>query len=705
MKGKNSIIIIKAFFFAFFALIASENLFAQEDKNEIQKDNFIEQRVEQISENSDAADLDYSNLLDDLNYFQKNPINLNNAKYDDLKALTLLTDIQILSLLKHIDKTGKLIAIYELQAVNNFTLDDINKIRPYVYVSNSFNDPVLSLQNMLKNGDAYLVTRLTYTAEKMKGFDDVPDSVLALKPNSKYLGSRPGSFSRFRYTYGNYISIGITADKDPGEQFFQGAQKNGYDFYSAHFCLRNYKFIKTLAIGDYQAQFGQGLTYWMGLGYGKTADPMMVKRSARGITPSNSINENLFLRGVGTTIQVKRFLFTAFYSENKVDAVVSGTDTLDNTVESISSLQLSGLHRTVNEINGKNALKQYTRGGNITYKTRAFSIGITAVQTAFEVDLVRQLAMYNQYEFTGKSLVNIGADYNYVFRNFNFYGEVSHSNNGGIGQVHGAIIALDPRLYASILYRNYDIKYQNLNSNAVGENSRNNNEKGIFSGLVFKPNRYLNFAAYYDRFTFPYIKYQVNAPTYGNDYLFQVNYKPTRQAEMYARVRKRFKQKNNTESTELIQETAETFQTNYRFNVIYKVSSSVRLRTRFDVTEYKIGSKTSKGFMIFQDINYAPNMGKLSFNFRYGIFNAEDFYSRIYTYENDVPYSFYIPSFYNKGTRTYITLNYSFTRNFEIWIRVAQTWYSNVQVISEGSLNQIDSNKRTDFKLQARYKF
>ena len=44
---------------------------AQEDKTDVQRDNFIEQRVEQISENSDNPDIDYSNLLEDLQYYQK----------------------------------------------------------------------------------------------------------------------------------------------------------------------------------------------------------------------------------------------------------------------------------------------------------------------------------------------------------------------------------------------------------------------------------------------------------------------------------------------------------------------------------------------------------------------------------------------------------------------------------------------------------
>ena len=45
------------------------------------------------------------------------------------------------------------------------------------------------------------------------------------------------------------------------------------------------------------------------------------------------------------------------------------------------------------------------------------------------------------------------------------------------------------------------------------------------------------------------------------------------------------------------------------------------------------------------------------------------------------------------------------TRNFEIWVRVAQTIYDNQTVIQENSLNQINANHKTELKLQARLKF
>jgi hypothetical protein len=85
--------------------------------------------------------------------------------------------------------------------------------------------------------------------------------------------------------------------------------------------------------------------------------------------------------------------------------------------------------------------------------------------------------------------------------------------------------------------------YQNLNGNGVGENTRNNNEKGILSGFVFKPYKFLSLAGYFDKFVFPYLKYQVNTATYGSDFLAQINYTPSKKTEMYARVRKRLKQK------------------------------------------------------------------------------------------------------------------------------------------------------------------
>jgi len=45
----------------------------------------------------------------------------------------------------------------------------------------------------------------------------------------------------------------MTMEKDPGEEFFRGSNRVGFDFYSAHLYYRNIsRTVKALAFGDYQ---------------------------------------------------------------------------------------------------------------------------------------------------------------------------------------------------------------------------------------------------------------------------------------------------------------------------------------------------------------------------------------------------------------------------------------------------------------------
>ena len=62
-----------------------------------------------------------------------------------------------------------------------------------------------------------------------------------------YPGSPQHLFVRYKYSYRNLLQYGFLGEKDAGEQFFKGAQKQGFDFYSAHFFARNIGIIKALA--------------------------------------------------------------------------------------------------------------------------------------------------------------------------------------------------------------------------------------------------------------------------------------------------------------------------------------------------------------------------------------------------------------------------------------------------------------------------
>ena len=111
---------------------------------------------------------------------------------------------------------------------------------------------------MIKYGKNNLMIRYQQILEEQKGFTENNDT--SASPNSRYLGSPEKIYARYQFKYSNKLSFGITAEKDAGEEFFNGTQKNGFDFYSAHLFFKDFGKIKALAIGDYQVQFGQGLT-------------------------------------------------------------------------------------------------------------------------------------------------------------------------------------------------------------------------------------------------------------------------------------------------------------------------------------------------------------------------------------------------------------------------------------------------------------
>ena len=695
-------------------------IFAQDTIPSKTDDSDIQQQLENITENSLNEDDDYTNLLEGIIYYKEHPINLNHTTKEELQQLHILNDIQINNLLNHIEKNGSLIVIYELQTINGFDIQTINKILPYVKVLDNFNSAHFNMKEMFNKGQNMVILRYGQVIEKQKGFTPIDSAALSNSPNSRYIGSPQRLYARYRFTYGTNVSWGITAEKDQGELFFKnkqrfkydwyeqslkGNQGSGFDFYSAHFFIKNIRFVKALAIGDYQATFGQGLTVWSGLSFGKSSDIMSIKRSAAGIRPYTSVDENKFMRGVAATLGFKNFEATGFLSRKKIDANIS--DTLDDgSAKSISSLQTTGYHTTPNEIADKGAVTQTLVGGNLSYKGRKLTVGITAINFQLDKDYERSLTYYNQFEFSSKHNFNIGADYNYVVRNFNFFGEQAISKNGGMAFVNGVLINLDARLSITVVQRNYQRNYQNLLSNAFSESTVAANEKGTYIGISSKPTNTISVSAYYDRFEFPWLKYLVNAPSVGNDYVAQINYTPSKKTEMYFRIRQRNKQKNTSDPDATIDYNVPANQTNYRFNISYTILPSVKLKNRVELIDYKVdNNKTEKGYLVYQDVIFNKVGKPLSVTFRYALFQTDSYNSRIYAYENDMLASYSIPAYYDRGSRFYILLDYNLTRKIEIWLRYSQTFYDNQNVISPGSLSEIQGNTKSEIKAQVKFKF
>jgi hypothetical protein len=215
----------KKYIVSFFFIVMTLVLFAQEKEREAKKNSIIEQRIELIAELSGGEDIDFTTLFDELSNYYDHPIDLNNTNREELQELLLLTDIQINNLFVHIEKYGRLISIYELQSITGWDLQTIQNILPFVQVADHFDAAQFSWREMMRNGQHEWINRITRTIEQQEGFLPIADSALAESPNSRYLGDANKLYSRYRFRFGNFVSWGITGEKDAGEQFFKGTQK------------------------------------------------------------------------------------------------------------------------------------------------------------------------------------------------------------------------------------------------------------------------------------------------------------------------------------------------------------------------------------------------------------------------------------------------------------------------------------------------
>lgn len=658
----------------------------------------VEQQLENITENNEDMETEDDSYIQELSQYIKHPLNINKADENQLKDLRVLSDLQLQNFLRYRDLFGNFLSVYELQAVPGWDVATIQKLRPYVTVSVALGF-MEDMRSRFKGGENNLLIRATQILEKSRGYRQGPPQT-----NSYYMGSPQRIFMRYKYNYKNLLQYGVTGDKDAGEQFFKGNQQKGFDFYSAHLFARNIGKIKALALGDFTVNLGQGLTSWMSIAFKKSPDIMAVKRQAPVLKPYSSPGEIFFHRGGGITIGNRKWEATLFGSYRNIDANFVA-DTSNSEDAFITSLQTSGYHRTPAEIDDKNVQRQIAFGGNVKYRMNRLLLSANAIQYNFKHSLVKAADPYNLYALGGKNFGNYSFDYSYTFKNLHFFGEAAITSKQYPAFINGVLLSVAKNVDMSILYRNISKGYQSLYTNAFTESSTPSNEKGLFTGISIRPNNEWRIDAYADIYKFPWLRFRVNAPTEGKDYMLQLNYKPNKQFEIYSRFKAEAKSINFNPQEFPLSPVVEQPRKNWRTHLSYKIDPRFTIRTRTEMVWFdKKGKAASEGFLIFADLLYKPIMKPLSGNIRLMYFETDDYNSRLYAYESDVLYSFSIPVVYDKGYRYYLNINYDFSKKLSVWGRWAQFIYPNRTSIGSG-LDEIKGKHKTEVKLQIMYKF
>lgn len=657
---------------------------------------YLEQLAEEHAEDESANEAMLENIFQELTMLENNPLNLNTVSRIQLERFPLLSFEQATHLANFLEKNRPIYTVYELRNVPSLDFNTIQLILPFFYAGEMVKVKP-STREMLKHGRNEIQFRLDKTLNKRAGYGEYPDSVLQQYPNRKYRGEDFYTSFKYSFTYQDKIQMGLVGEKDAGEPFFKSGYPKGYDHYGYHLIARDVGIVRTLALGDYRLSFGQGLILNNDFMLSKAWATSNMIRRTQDPKRHFSTAENGFFRGAAMVFNLKKITLTAFYSNKRFDANLSKFD-------EITSFKTDGYHRTPGEMEKKNNAREQATGININYRKGDFQMGASGIFHVYNKNLNPTLRKYNIYYLRDSLNLNASIDYSYRWNRLSVAGETAWAKNGAIATTNMLQYSPSSQLAVSILYRHFPISYNALHAQAFSENSRVQNERGLFLGASFTPFRRISVTTYIDFFRFPWMQYLVDTPSKGVDFYLQASYAIHRESNVEIRYRYKQKERNFTLSDNRVPTVLpyNTQKIRLRYNHVLK--NGWGFRTTLDAAFYKRHSAVAeKGAMLSQNVTYR-GARKIAGDFFAGFFFSDSYNARLYSYEKNILSTFYMPSFYGRGLRLALSSRYNITQKLSFSVKCGYTRYFNRETIGSGT-EQIAGNSRTDIFSYLRWRF
>ena len=648
-------------------------------------------------ENNEGYQSDNYNATEKAIPNQYSKLDLNHADFNVFHDYYFLNALDIGFIINYRKLFGPYADIYELQSVPNLDIEKANMLSLYFKIGQQ--GLIDDFKNQLKKGSHYLLFSLNQSMQLASGY-----SKSIATESGKYEGSPQGVLIKYNYKYRDELTYGFTADKDPGESFFRGSNRKGFDFYSAHFFLKNRGRFNAIAIGDFTVNFGQGLVLWQSFAFKKGSDVLQIKRQGDVLKPYMSTNENNFMRGVGFTMKQNSIECTFFASSVRKDA--NGIiDTTTGLTSMVSSSLTSGMHRTISEIADEKIQHEAIFGMRVSHKSIKHCIGLNFVNSNFSLAKTFEINPYNMFYFQGNHLNNYSFDYAITQKNIHLFGEMAMCNNKSIAMINGMLLSINKYLDFSFLQRKISSKYQSFYSNAFSENYLVNNEYGLYTGINVKGLNGFQLNAFVDLYKFPWLKYSVDKPANGREWDIKISYALNKKNNIILSCNHKSDYNNVSQENQVMKNVLQKERNHFRFQYDAGLNEMISFSSRIDLISYKLGNQFhSDGFLFYSNFKLKNMFRKFSTEFRLLLFDTDSYDSRVYAFENDLLQSFSINSYSGKGTRYFLILKYKESKNLGLLAKWSVTNY-----LYKGSIgssgNQIMGNKISELKLQAYYTF
>lgn len=633
----------------------------------------LEQLWEEWLENRTGEDTEslYESLADLL----ENPLDLNHADKDELLRLPFLDDHQKEALRLYLDRHRPLASLSELLLIDGWDEWTLKAVRPLVRIETD-----KDRQGRLAIGRHHQSLRLRTdrVLQKKRGYQ-AEDSLREL--SKSYLGSPQSLSLVWNYRKGQHFQAGIALEKDAGE--------TGADFFSWHIHLKKAGCLSDLVLGDYHVTMGQGLICNPGSFGGKSAAAATLAATGAILRPHRSTSEYGYLRGIGLQTELGRhWRLTGFCSQRRID-----TRRQDSV---FSSLVTGGLHRTVRERENRGNTELIQYGGQLCHSLVSGQWSLNALYYRFDIPWQTDGQAYRQFQFQGREGANLSIDARLRYHQLFWGSELACDAQGRLSGLATLTIQAHPLLKSLVCYRHYDIGYQAPFASSFGVNGSAANEEGLFAWVDCRLVKAWDLTAYLDCYRFPWLKYQVNAPSKGYELMAEGRYGAGRKTEILLRYKERSGpyQLPASQCGPGVAPILSRRRCQGRLQISLS-SDCWRYRTTLDLhwqKDLQSLSSVSQGTVVCQEIRFSTDKRPFSLCLQHCLFDTGGLV--ISSYQADLAGSMPFASLSGQGCRNTLLVSLRLRSRWQLDLRLRHTRYSDRESIGS-SLESIEGCRQT----------
>jgi hypothetical protein len=649
-----------------------------------------------------AAENDYTETLEEwqnmIDQWLEKPLCLNNEEADWLMEYRIISLYQLNKLKEYQYIYGNLLSVYELSFIEGWDFQTVRKVIPLV-TTISPTLPRTFKKFSFRSFRHSLLFKTAFNTQKSKAYTSTSsDETSAGEPI--YTGAPVRLALRYDLEYRKKLAFGLRMEKDAGEPFLVPSSLFSMkiktpDLISGYLQLKELGPVKSIIMGDYRVNFGYGVNIAGGQSGIKGRSGM--SGMAHRIRPQTSVSESGFFRGAAISAVAGRLSITAFASMQHFDGTSIIYDSISGKPISFSSMNKSGLHRSASELSGRKTIMEKVLGGFLVYRNNWLKTGIIALYNSLGAPIAKNEKPYARFDLSGKQNLITGLSATIWHPKFQLFTEASVSRNKGMAYVSGIQLMPVPGALVVITQRNFSVGYQNWYGSGYISASRNTGERGLqVSFRLEMPKRWL-FEIMTDHSRSLWASYDLTAPTRQREVMVSAEKNWLWTRSLVFSFRYKNKPINNPANSFHICHPASSDQFKLRLEGRIEASTTVRFKSR---VECNLIQGLQPGWLIFQDIEFNPEVYPVKIWLRACFFEAMDYDSRIYAYENDVLYDFTSLMHYGKGLRGVLMTRFSPSHWLDIWLRLSTIYYTNKNIGS--GWDEIEGNRQNEIEVQIR---